>query len=82
MYQAESRKGGCPTGQAEVTTAGNLPAKYLIHAVGPRWFNGERNEPQLLCDAYSNALLRQMHFMHLLFLFPILVQVCMVFLDN
>ena len=51
-------KGGCPTGQAEVTTAGNLPAKYLIHAVGPRWFNGERNEPQLLCDAYSNALFK------------------------
>jgi O-acetyl-ADP-ribose deacetylase (regulator of RNase III) len=51
-------KGGCPTGQAEVTTAGNLPAKYLIHAVGPRWLDGERNEPQLLCDAYSNALMR------------------------
>ena len=51
-------KGGCPTGQAEVTTAGNLPAKYIIHAVGPRWFDGERNEPQLLCDAYSNALFK------------------------
>ena len=51
-------KGGCPTGQAEVTTAGNLPAKYLIHAVGPRWLDGEHNEPQLLCDAYSNALFK------------------------
>ncbi len=51
-------KGICPTGQAEVTTAGNLPAKYLIHAVGPRWLDGEHNEPQLLCDAYSNALFK------------------------
>ena len=51
-------KGGCSTGQAEVTTAGDLPAKYLIHAVGPRWLGGESKEPQLLCDAYSNALMR------------------------
>lgn len=51
-------KGGCQTGEAVVTTAGNLPAKYLIHAVGPRWLDGERNEPQLLCDAYSNALMK------------------------
>lgn len=58
MCSSKSRKGGCPTGQAEVTTAGNLPAKYLIHAVGPRWLDGEHNEPQLLCDAYSNALFK------------------------
>lgn len=56
--QLHQEKGGCSTGQAEVTTAGNLPAKYLIHAVGPRWLDGERNEPQLLCDAYSNALFK------------------------
>ena len=37
---------------------GNLPAKYLIHAVPPRWLGGEKNEPQLLCNAYSNALLK------------------------
>ena len=49
-------KGGCLTGQAEVTTAGNLQAKFLIHAVGPRWLNGEKGEPELLCDTYSNAL--------------------------
>lgn len=55
------QKGGCPTGQAEVTTAGNLPAKYLIHAVGPRWLDGEHNEPQLLCDAYSNAIMKANH---------------------
>lgn len=52
------KKGGCSIGQAEVTTAGDLPAKYLIHAVGPRWLGGGSNEPQLLCDAYSNALMR------------------------
>ena len=51
-----TEKGGCLTGQAEVTTAGNLSAKFLIHAVPPRWLNGEKGEQQLLCDTYSNAL--------------------------
>lgn len=51
-----TEKGGCLTGQVEVTTPGNLPAKYLIHAVPPRWLNGEKGEQQLLCNAYSNAL--------------------------
>ena len=59
--QLHQEKGGCSTGQAEVTTAGNLPAQYLIHAVGPRWLDGERNEPQLLCDAYSNAIMKANH---------------------
>ena len=58
--QLHQEKGGCSTGQAEVTTAGNLPAQYLIHAVGPRWLDGERNEPQLLCDAYSNAIMKRL----------------------
>lgn len=49
-------KGGCQTGSAEITTAGALPVKFVIHAVGPRWLNGEKGEPQLLCDTYSNAL--------------------------
>ena len=51
-------KGGCPTGQAEVTIAGDLPAQYIIHAVGPRWLNGDHNEADLLCSAYSNALIK------------------------
>lgn len=51
-----AEKGGCLTGQAEVTTAGNLSAKFLIHAVPPRWLNGEKGEYQLLCDTYTNAL--------------------------
>jgi O-acetyl-ADP-ribose deacetylase (regulator of RNase III) len=45
-------KGGCLTGNAEITIAGTLPAKFLIHAVGPRWLNGKKGVPQLLCDTY------------------------------
>ena len=56
--QINKEKGGCPTGQAEVTVGGNLPAKYVIHAVAPRWFDGSHNEEQLLCDVYWNAMNR------------------------
>lgn len=56
--ELHKQKGGCPTGQAEVTTAGDLPANYVIHAVGPRWLDGQHNELDLLCSAYSNALIR------------------------
>ena len=53
----ECRKiGGCPTGQAVITTGGRLPAKYVIHAVGPVWYGGRRNEEQLLADAYRHSL--------------------------
>lgn len=56
---AECRRiGGCPTGQAVVTTGGNLPARYVIHAVGPVWQGGNRGEPELLRSAYANSLLR------------------------
>ncbi len=48
---------GCPTGEAVITTAGNLPAKYVIHAVGPVWQGGENREPFLLRNAYYNSLL-------------------------
>ena len=51
-------KGGCPTGQAEVTIAGDLPAQYIIHAVGPRWLDGEHNEADLLCSSYLSALVK------------------------
>lgn len=50
--------GGCKTGHAEVTVAGELPMQFIIHVVGPRWLNGMHNEAQLLCDAYSNALIK------------------------
>ncbi len=51
-------QGPVPTGQAAVTGAGNLPAKYVIHAVGPVWEGGNRGEPQALTDAVLNSLRR------------------------
>ncbi len=47
---------GLPTGEAVHTTAGNLPARYVIHAVGPRYRDGHHNEDGLLADAYWNSL--------------------------
>jgi O-acetyl-ADP-ribose deacetylase (regulator of RNase III) len=48
--------GGCPTGNARITSAYNLPCKFIIHAVGPVWRGGHHNEEKLLGDAYRNAL--------------------------
>lgn len=42
----------------EVTSAGNLPAHHVIHAVAPRWLDGTHNEDQLLYDTYKNTLLK------------------------
>ena len=50
------RLGGCPPGQAKATTAGALPAKWVIHAVGPVWEGGGQGEPALLAAAYHAAL--------------------------
>ncbi len=50
------RYGRCPTGQAVITGAGNLKARYVIHAVGPRWRGGTHGEPELLASAYRSAL--------------------------
>ncbi len=47
---------GCPTGQAVITGAGNLPARYVIHAVGPVWRGGEHGERALLESAYRRSL--------------------------
>jgi O-acetyl-ADP-ribose deacetylase (regulator of RNase III) len=47
---------GLPTGKAVITSAGNLNAKYVIHAVGPVWRGGNRGEPELLTQAYQNSL--------------------------
>ena len=49
---------GLPTGEAVITTAGNLPAKKVIHTVGPVWRGGSYGEPGLLRRAYWNALER------------------------
>jgi O-acetyl-ADP-ribose deacetylase (regulator of RNase III) len=50
------RIGHCPTGSAVATTAGNLPARFVIHAVGPVWHGGNRGEADLLASAYASAL--------------------------
>jgi len=54
--KVRNRQGGCKVGEAVITTAGKLPAKFVIHAVGPVWNNGQGNEENLLSLAYSNSL--------------------------
>lgn len=51
-----TRLGRCATGNAVITSGGNLPAKFVIHTVGPVWHGGNRNEVQLLENAYLNSL--------------------------
>ncbi len=46
----------CPTGQARITPGFDLPAKFVIHTVGPVWQNGEAGEPQLLASCYRQSL--------------------------
>ena len=47
---------GCETGQARITQGYNLPAKYVIHTVGPVWNGGHDREPELLAGCYRNSL--------------------------
>ncbi len=47
---------GCETGQAKITGGYNLPAKHVIHTVGPVWRSGNNNEEELLADTYKNSL--------------------------
>jgi O-acetyl-ADP-ribose deacetylase (regulator of RNase III) len=54
--QIRARQGGCKTGEAVITTAGKLAAKYVIHAVGPVWHGGKIEEERLLASAYSKSL--------------------------
>ncbi|WP_433896810.1 O-acetyl-ADP-ribose deacetylase [Sphingobacterium mizutaii] len=51
-----NRQGGCKTGEAVITHAGNLPCKFVIHAVGPVWKDGNHKEDELLYNAYHNSL--------------------------
>ncbi|MGO2727703.1 MAG: O-acetyl-ADP-ribose deacetylase [Raoultella ornithinolytica] len=50
------QQGECPPGHAVITTAGQLPASAVIHAVGPVWHGGGHQEAELLADAYRNSL--------------------------
>ena len=52
----ENRKiGGCPTGEARVSKGYRLPARYVIHTVGPVWAGGHKNEEALLANCYKNS---------------------------
>jgi O-acetyl-ADP-ribose deacetylase (regulator of RNase III) len=53
----ECRKiGGCPTGEARITRGYRLPARHVIHTVGPVWHGGQQGEPDLLAACYRNSL--------------------------
>ncbi len=57
MTKACNAIGGCKTGDAVITPGFRLPAKYVIHAVGPVWQGGEHDEPRLLYSAYEKSLI-------------------------
>ncbi len=52
-----NRQGGCKVGEAVITTAGKLPATWVIHTVGPVWNGGNNGERELLANCYRNSLL-------------------------
>jgi len=54
--QIVSKQGRLSPGKAVITTGGNLPAKYVIHTVGPIWSGGNNDEPELLASAYHESL--------------------------
>src|ERR1700730_6084158 len=56
LARACARLAPCPTGEARLTPGFHLPARFVIHAVGPVWQGGTRGEPELLMSAYRSAL--------------------------
>jgi len=50
------RLGGCPTGDAKITTGGRMPVRFVIHTVGPVYRDGRHGEPELLASAYRRSL--------------------------
>lgn len=52
-----ARQGGCKVGEAVITRAGRLPAKHVIHTVGPVWNGGQKGETERLASCYRNSLL-------------------------
>jgi O-acetyl-ADP-ribose deacetylase (regulator of RNase III) len=56
IMEACRKIGGCPPGEAVITTGGKLAAKFVIHTVGPIWHDGTKGEPEILRNAYKNSL--------------------------
>jgi O-acetyl-ADP-ribose deacetylase len=56
LYEACKKLNGCNTGEAKITPGFHLPAKYIIHTVGPVWQGGDKNEDELLAACYKNSL--------------------------
>ncbi|MGE5525670.1 MAG: O-acetyl-ADP-ribose deacetylase [Rhodospirillaceae bacterium] len=56
LLEACRRIGGCPTGEARITPGFRLPARYVIHTVGPVWRGGDHGEPELLASCYRSSI--------------------------
>jgi O-acetyl-ADP-ribose deacetylase (regulator of RNase III) len=56
LLEFNRKLGGCPTGEAKISPGFKLPAKYIIHTVGPVWSGGKHNEDKLLANCYKNSL--------------------------
>lgn len=56
LLEATKKLNGCTTGEAKITGGFNLPAKFVIHTVGPVWFGGDNNEDMLLANCYRSSL--------------------------
>ncbi len=56
LLEYNRRLGGCATGEAKISPGFNLPAKYVIHTVGPIWKDGNHDEDEMLANCYKNSL--------------------------